>query len=73
MPLLFFFFFPPFVVVVVVTISSLLLESAESKSMCSMYAGCAQFGDYDADIVAGSPSEGNADVEDASGASEGIS
>jgi hypothetical protein len=41
--------------------------------MCSMYAGCAQFGDFDADIVAGSPSEGNADVEDASGASEGIS
>ena len=72
MPLLFFFFFPPFVVVVV-TISSLLLDSAESKSMCSMCAGCAQFGDFDADIVAGSPSEGNADVEDASGVSEGIS
>ena len=33
--------------------------------MCSMCAGCAQFGDFDADIVAGSPSEGNADVEDA--------
>ena len=65
-PLLFFF--------LPVVESALLFKSAASISMCCVCAGCTQLEGFD-DVGSddGPPSEGNAEVEDASGASEGMS